>query len=151
VFEEKDHILRMIQRLGRALDRILNGLLSPSEVEIQEVESELSEIAREADFDLELARVLSVDTLSMMMAAEGDVDPSRRWLLAELLYLRGLLADRGGDTAAGRECFERSLDLYRMVPPEWSEEMSLPSPSERIRELETCLSGERVPRSSETT
>lgn len=144
MFQEKDHILRIIEQLGSALNRILNGLLAPSETDLREAESDLHRIAREADFDLELARVLSVETLSMMMAAQGGVDPSRTWLLAEFLYLRGLLADRAGDVEVRRQCFEKSLDLYRMVPSDWGE-IPLPSPAERVTELEERLSGERSP------
>lgn len=148
MLEEKDYILRIIEQLGQALNRILNGLLSPSESELQEVAGDLNQIARQADFDLDLARVLSVDTLSMMMASEGDADATRKWLLAELLYLRGLLADRGGDEEVSQECFERSLDLYRMVPTEGTGGIPLPSPAERIGEMESRLSGEPTPGSS---
>src|SRR5690606_15636902 len=129
------YILRLIEQLGAALGR-LTGQLHDDQVndlaDFADLDATLDEIARQAGLDLGLASRLSTESLMILIAPGDELDPSRCWLLAELLYLRGIQHERGGDETAARAARSRSLHLFRMVRPEWSMEISLPDPATRI-------------------
>jgi hypothetical protein len=139
MLHNKDYILRLIEQLGRALSRILSTLLSRPVDELAETREELDAIALQVGLDLDLANRLALDSLSIMVAPGGTPDPGRCWLLAELLFLRGLHEERVEGPGFARQSFDRSLFLYRQVEPEWKAEIDLPAAEGRIEELERRL------------
>jgi hypothetical protein len=139
MLHNRDFLLRLIEQLGQALARMLDKILARSPEQMAELGEELDGIAYRAGLDLVLARRLAPETLHIMVAPAGTLDPSRCWLLAELLFLDGLQSERRAAAAAARESFERSLHLYQMVRPEWKAEIPLPDAADRVAELEARL------------
>jgi len=92
--EQRDYVLREIERLGyllaRLRDRILGRIASAEE---------LHGAARSLGVDLDMARTVDPETLVLMI---GATDVTRRWFFAEALYLEGLDAlydDRAADAS----------------------------------------------------
>lgn len=146
MLHERDYLLRLIEQLGQALSRLMERILDRSGDGLPEVEVELAAVARKAGLDLQLARSLAPDSLHLIVAPGGSLSPSRCWLLAELLFLHGLHWEGRGDGDEARRSLVRSLALYRLAEPEWSSDISLPDPDQRVRELELRLGGKAPPR-----
>ena len=96
--EQRDYVLREIERLGyllaRLRDRILGRIASA-----EELRAELHGAARSLGVDLDMARTVDPETLVLMI---GATDVTRRWFFAEALYLEGLDAlydDRAADAS----------------------------------------------------
>ncbi|MEE2900556.1 MAG: hypothetical protein VX815_19020 [Gemmatimonadota bacterium] len=87
---QRDFILRMIEQLEASLVALRNRILG-RKVDVHTVNEELSGLAGEAGFDLNLLRGFSIETLYMLVSPTGEVEPARCWLMAELLYLDELL------------------------------------------------------------
>ncbi len=139
--QNRDYLLRLIEQLGAALGRLTGQLRGDSADDLtDDLDAELNEIALKAGLDLDLASRLSTESLSILIAPGDDVDPTRCWLLAELLYLRGLQHEREGNEPAARAAYTRSLHLYGLVRPEWNVEIPLSEPRSRITSLEERLS-----------
>jgi hypothetical protein len=85
--------------------------------------------------DLELAQQLSPESLELLLGPSGTVDPLRCWLLAELLYLAGRLAEWEAAPARAREADRRALHLYERVETEGLAAVELPPPAGRIADL----------------
>jgi hypothetical protein len=135
MFQRQDYILRIIEQMGQMLARLLDQILNRPGEDLSGVEADLNGAAHRVGLDLQLARRLAPDTLHMMVSPAGVLDPSRCWVLAELLYLHGLQAERTGDTAAAHESFIRSLYLYELVEPDWKPVVELPGAAARVAEL----------------
>jgi hypothetical protein len=138
VIHNRDHVLRLIERLGRLLRQVPGRLDDPLE-DLVDVESEVEEIASQAGFDLGLAAHLIPESLTMMIAPFGEPDPGRCRLLAELLYLDGRRTEGRGDTVGARARFSRSLHLHRMAAAGEPIDTELPDAAERIEALEEWL------------
>lgn len=130
----RDYILRLIQQFGRTLIALRNRLLG-RQADQAEMDAAIAEIARHAGLDLDIARRLDPPSLLMWLSPSEDVDPSRMWLMAELLYLAAL-ADapvrRRGD-------LERALAIWERLPPDWKPSDDFPPVGERIDELRCLL------------
>ncbi|MEZ4415570.1 MAG: hypothetical protein R3E10_07425 [Gemmatimonadota bacterium] len=113
---QRDFILRLIEEMGRALAeirrRILGGELSGPRVR-EEVDRALVGVG----LDLDLALRASPETLELMIASTGEVDPTRAWVLAESLYVYGLGAEAEGQTHLARTAFERAHRLFTLLAP----------------------------------
>ena len=138
----RDYLLRLIEQLAAALSRLMGQLRGDLTDDLTDLDAELNEIALKAGLDLELASRLSIESLSILIAPGDEIDPSRCWLLAELLHLRGLRYEREGDKSAARAAHARSLHLYGMVRPGWNVGVPLPDPQSRIASLEERLARE---------
>jgi len=136
--DRQDYILRMIERLGQALIALRNRILG-KEVTSAEVRTALQSVAREGGLDYELATSMTPDTLLMMVAPAGEVDPGRCWLLAELSYLDGLDAELSGEVGVARSSFERAGFLFGMLQPEAGSLMGVIEAKERLDEIEVRL------------
>jgi len=136
--ERRDYILRMIEQLGTMLAELRRRILGRS-AEHETVEGELAEVAKLGGLDYDLARVMGPDTLLMMVAPGGDVDPGRCWLLAELSYLDGLEADLAGDPEAARDALERAGFLYGLLRPLPGNLVGVHEADERLAEIESRL------------
>lgn len=131
---EKDFILRMIWQMGQVLIALRNMILGQGGSSA-EVESQLKEVATKVGFDLTLARAATPETILIMIAPTGEVEPGRCWLVAEVLYLDGLQAEAEGRGQDAIRCWEKALPLYRILEP-GALHLELPEAAERIAEIE---------------
>jgi hypothetical protein len=132
---QRDYILRLIERFGKILIALRNGLLK-REAEDPLLPAQLREVAQQAGLDLDLARRLEPAMLLMWLSpGGGELDAARLWLMAELLYLEGLHA--GG--AAGHADFERALAILLRLPREWRPASDFDTVGERVDELRALL------------
>ena len=148
---QTDYILRMIEQLGQMLVALRKMILQQS-APAQEISDRLTAAASQGGFDLALARAASAETIEMLVAPAGDLEPGRCWLVAEVLYLDGLqaqLEERPDDAAAS---LRKSLPLYTLLKPKGLF-LGLPEAAARISEIESRLTtldeqGARLPRLS---
>lgn len=113
---QADYLLRMIEEAGRAL-RALRDRVLGRELDAGQLNSELESLFESVGLDHELALRATSETLLLLVAPTGEVDPTRCWVLAESLYLAGLGAHIEGDAEATRRAFEKALPLYRAIEP----------------------------------
>lgn len=135
----QDYVMRLIEQLGHALGRIAALLLNRPPDPPAELETELNGLAHEAGLDLALARRLTPESLQIMIAPAGTINPGRCRFLAELLYLHGVQAEQSGRAGDARDSYVRSLHLYRLVRPKWEVDSILPKAADRIPDLEARL------------
>lgn len=140
--DRRDYILRMIEQLGHVLLAIRNRILG-REIERPQLQEALSDAARQGGLDLDLARAMSPETLMMMVAPGGEVDPGRCWLLAEIFYLEGLEAELAGLVAEARSSLERAGFLFGLLEPVAGNLAGVAEAEERIAEIERRL--EKLP------
>jgi hypothetical protein len=135
---QRDYILRVIEQLGAALAALRRRILGRKE-DPSALYDELTRLAGQAGFDLELLRALSGETLHMLVSPTGEVEPARCWLMAELLYTDGLHAlseERSGNAAAS---LGKARLLFSLVEPGGGMLVGLPEAAERAREIEALL------------
>jgi len=137
--DRRDYIMRMIEQLGAMLAALRKRMLG-QEVSRAEAADTLREAARLGGLDYDLARAMAPETLLMMVAPGGEVDPGRCWLLAELSYLDGLDADLADDAAEARDSFERAGYLFGLLQPIVGNFLGIPESRERLRDVEERLS-----------
>jgi hypothetical protein len=143
---EKDYILRMIWQMGQVLIAIRNTILGTGGSSAG-TENQLKEVATKVGFDLTLARAATPETIWIMLAPTGEVEPGRCWLVAEVLYLDGLQAEAEGRDQDAVRSYQKALPLYRILEP-GALHLELPEAAERIREIEQRwhrLAGPDVP------
>ena len=134
---QTDYILRMIEQLGQML-AALRGMILGGETASQFIEQRLEAAATRSGLDLGLARAASPETIEMMVAPTGELEPGRCWMVAEILYLDGLhaqLDDRPADAVAS---FTKALPLYWLLKPKGLF-LGLPEADQRIGEIEARL------------
>ncbi len=113
---QTDYILRMIEQMGQLLAALRRTIFSKS-APAQVIADRLTAAASEGGFDLALARAASLETIEMMVAPTGDLDPGRCWLVAEILYLDGLQAELEERHGEAEESYRKSLPLYALLKP----------------------------------
>jgi hypothetical protein len=133
------HQSRFIQ-LAEQLGRLWAGIWSERSGAVESIRTEMDALAAQAGLELDLARRLAPESLALLVSPSGEPDPARGWLLAELLYLSGRLAEREGDAEGAADCDRRALDLYRLLDPERLPTADLPEVGTRITDLERRLS-----------
>src|SRR5665811_1976761 len=89
---QRDYIFRLIEQMGAAMVAMRNQILG-RKVDPEQIRQEMSGLAGQSGFDLDLLRGFSADSLHMLVAPTGEVEPGRCWLMAEILYLDGLQAE----------------------------------------------------------
>ena len=134
---QRDYILRMIEQMGEIL-LALRSMIVGGAASARIIEEKLEAAASRSGLDLSLARAASPETIEMMVAPTGEVEPGRCWLVAEILYLDALHAQLDGRPAEADASFRKSLPLYALLEP-WGLFVGLPEASERIREIEERL------------
>lgn len=134
----RDYILRLIERFGRALIALRDRILK-REISSEIVRAEIEDIARDAGADLDVARQLDPAMLVMWLAPTGEIDEGKFWLLAELLFLTALDSRESGTGDRGRADFNRALALLRRLPPDWRPAEGLPTPNERMVEIDRMM------------
>ena len=135
---QRDYILRLIEQMGAALVALRNKILG-RKVDPEKVYQEMAGLAGQTGFDLELLRGFSADTLHMLVAPTGEVEPARCWLMAELIYLDGLQAEveERWEDAAG--ALEKARLLYSLIGPGGGLLVGLPEAGERIADVDARL------------
>lgn len=135
---QQDYILRMIEQMGRMLIELRRILLGGGHVGPREVEDRLRRAMGTASLDLDVARAASDETLAMMVAPTGEVEPGRCWLAAETLFVDGIQAQLEDRPDDARDRFEKARRLFGLLEP-GSPIMGLPEAGQRLRELDERL------------
>jgi len=135
---ERDYILRQIEMLGAVLIALRKKILG-QELESSEVESRLSETSAKGGMALDLARATSPDTLRMLIAPTGEIEPGRCWIMAETLYLDGLQGQLEGDEARAMDSLAKAHMLFSLLKPMGAFLVGFPEASERIEEIDDLL------------
>jgi hypothetical protein len=136
--DRRDYILRMIEQVGQmliALRKLIVGRLAGD----AEIETKLREAAARGGVDLELARLTTAETLALLVAPTGDVEPGRCWLYAETLYLDGLNAQTRGLADHARASYGKARLLFTMVKPWGGQLVGWPEADDRIAEIDRRL------------
>jgi hypothetical protein len=113
VAERRDYLLRMIEQMGAVFARIRQMILGGSSV----TEEELRIVAGRAGVDLGVVRALDAKSLVELLSTAGEVDPTRAWVMAELLYVDALGADVSGSPDEALDLYAKSLRLYTALDP----------------------------------
>lgn len=80
--QQRDFILRMIERFGQLLIALRKLILGGGDAE--EVESALQQGSQEMGLDLDLIRGFSMESLAMFVGTDGEIAVDRAWLMAEV-------------------------------------------------------------------
>jgi hypothetical protein len=145
---QKDYLLRQIEMLGELLIAIKKMILG-GEAGGAAVESRLKEVAEKSGMDLELARATAPDTLRLLIAPTGEVEPGRCWILAESLYLDGIRGRLTGDPERASDSLEKARMLFSLLAPMGAFLVGFPEAAERIQEIDGLLSEVERPAGSE--
>jgi hypothetical protein len=132
---QRDYILRLIEQLGQALIRVRKMILGELPA-TGRVDDELRLVGRRAGVDLDVARIATPETLSLLVAPTGAPDPGRCWVLAEMLYLDALNAEAEGRAAAALASYDKAARLFRIIEPGGAFLTGWPEAAERLREIE---------------
>ena len=135
---QKDYILRQIEVLGAALIAIRKMILG-GKAETADVETRLQEVSQQGGMALDLARASSPDTLHMLIAPTGEIEPGSCWLLAETLYLDGLHTQAVGDGDRAADSLAKARMLFFLLKPMGAFLVGFPEASERIREIDEMV------------
>ena len=73
---QRDFLLRQIETLGALLIAIRKLIFGGGD-DAEEVETRLQEISGRGGLDLELARAATPETLRMLIAPTGEIEPGR--------------------------------------------------------------------------
>jgi hypothetical protein len=136
---QRDYILRLIEEMGAVLANLRNRILG-RDVQPAEAQGELAALAGRAGFDLGLLRGFSGETLRMLVAPTGEVEPARCWMMAELLYVDALEAELEGRSAEARVGLEKARLLYTLIAPAGGLLVGLAEAGARMREIDGRLS-----------
>ena len=132
---QRDYILRMIEQMGAVLAALRRKLLGGKVT--QDMWQELADVAGQAGFDLEIVRGFDLDTLMMLVAPMGEIEPARGWTMAEILYLDGLEATLTGKPA--RDSLLKAKALFEMMRPHPALFVGIAEAADRITEIDGLL------------
>ena len=135
---QKDYILRQIELLGAALIAIRKKILG-GEVETGDVEAQLQEVSQKGGMALDLAKAASPETLHMLIAPTGEIEPGSCWLLAETLYLDGLHAKQLGEEGRAKDSLSKAKMLFSLLAPMGAFLVGFPEADERIQEIDELI------------
>lgn len=137
---QRDYLMRMIERIGQMLLAIRKRIAAGEDATT--IEDALRRVAADGGVDLDIARLSSPETLALFVAPGGEVEPTRCWMFAELLFLDGLQARADGRDDDARASFEKARMLYALVEPGGALLLGWPEASARIDEVERLLQEE---------
>jgi len=135
---QRDYILRLIEQIGAVLIALRKRILARS-VTPGEARDALRDVSSRAGFDLDLLKGFSLDTLVLLVAPTGEVEPSRCWIMGEVLYLDGLQAVAEDRPLDARVSLAKAATLYRLVEPGGGMLVGFPEAATRIAEIESLL------------
>jgi hypothetical protein len=134
---QRDYILRIIEQVGAALAALRRRILSRGGA--AGTSEQLESVASQAGFDVALLRGFDVATLRLLVSPLGEVDPTRCWLMAEVLYLDGLEETLSGRD--GGDSFLKARALYDLIRPTGGMLAGMAEADERIAEIDRYLRG----------
>lgn len=135
---QKDYILRQIELLGAALIAI-RKMIFGGKADVGEIEGRLQEVSQKGGMALDLARAASPETLRMLIAPTGEIEPGRCWLLAETLYLDGIQALQLGDEPRAQDSLAKAGMLFSLLGPMGAFLVGFPEAEERVGEIKELL------------
>jgi len=135
---QRDYILRLIEQMGAAAMALRNKILGRT-VGGERVHQELASLAGQTGFDLALLRGFTADTLHMLVAPTGEVEPARCWMMAELIYLDGLQAQVEERYEDAEDALRKARLLYTLIEPGGGLLVGLPEAGERIDDVDARL------------
>lgn len=135
----KDYLLRQIEMLGEFLIAIRKLILG-GETSASEVFDRIRGVSAKGGMDLDLARAATPDTLRLLIAPSGEIEPGRCWLLAEVLYLDGLQARQMGDGQRANDSLGKAKMLFSLLAPMGAFLVGFPEGQERVEEIDALLS-----------
>lgn len=135
---QKDYLLRQIEALGQLLIAIRKMILG-GEADGAAVETRLREASGKVGMDLELARAATPETLRMLIAPTGEIEPGRCWLLAETLYLDGIQARLAGDRGQALDSLGKARMLFSLLKPMGAFLVGFPEAAERMEEIDALV------------
>ena len=135
---QRDYILRLIEQAATILRHLLQRVREQS-VDGAAFRQDLQRASRLGSLDLDLLRLCDAQTLLQLVAPTGEVDPSRAWLAAEVLYLDALAADAEEQFGAARERYRKAAALYALVQPGWVLPTGFPEAALRLQDIEARL------------
>jgi hypothetical protein len=138
---QRDYILRLIEQAAAILKHLLLRLRERG-VDAAGMRQDLQRAAHLGSLDLDLLRICDENGLLQLVAPAGEIDPSRTWLAAEILYLDALAEDAEGAPAVARERYGKAAALYHLVQPGWVLPTGFPEAVTRLREIESRLAAE---------
>ncbi|MBI4544275.1 MAG: hypothetical protein HY703_03670 [Gemmatimonadetes bacterium] len=138
--DRRDYILRLIEQIGQMLIALRKMIVGRS-ASAQEVEAELKSVAARVGLDLEIARLATPETLGLLVAPTGEVNPTNCWALAEMLYLDGLNAELEGRGDAARTSYDKAVRLFSLLEPGGAFLVGWPEAGERIEEIRGRVEG----------
>jgi hypothetical protein len=134
-----DYIIRMIEAVGRILAILVGRILGRS-AQPGEVEQKLREAGSIVGVNLDIARAATPEMLEMMVSPSGEIDTSKCFVAAEMLYTDGLDAALDERYDQARNSWHRAVRLYHLIEPRGSFLVGWPEASERITDIERRLS-----------
>ena len=135
---QRDYILRQIEMLGAALAAIRKMIVG-GEASASEVEGRLQSVSEQGGMALDLARAASPDTLRMLIAPTGEIEPGACWLLAESLYLDGLYAGQVGTMDRALDSLAKARMLFSLLKPMGAFLVGFPEADSRIQEIDALV------------
>lgn len=136
--DQRDYIMRMIEQLGGMLAALRRRILG-QRVSREEAAKTLRETAKLGGLDYDLARAMTPDTLMMMVAPGGELDPGRCWVLGEVSYLDGLEAELAGEADEARTHLRRAAYLFGLLRPVAGNFLAVAEAEGRLQEIEGRL------------
>ena len=133
-----DYLLRQIEVLGQLLIALRKKILG-GETDGAEVDIRLNEVAAKGGMALDLARAATPETLRLLIAPTGEIEPGRCWLLAETLYLDGIQARLLEDVDRASDSLEKSRMLFSLLQPMGAFLVGFPEAAERVLEIDEIL------------
>jgi hypothetical protein len=124
----------MIEQMGQVLIALRNRVLGRS-VTTQELAEGFSQVVAHTGIDVDLARSATPETLQLLVAPTGEVEPGRCWLVAEMLTVDGLHAESEDREADAVAAYERAMALFSLLEPGGAFLVGLPEAAERIEDL----------------
>ena len=131
---QQDYILRQIEMLGQMLIALRNRILG-RKVDGPEAMQEVQSVVRKVGLDMEMLRVATPDTLAMLAAPTGEVEPSRCCLMAEALHLDGLTSELEERREDALNALDKAVRLFSMLEPGGVYLVGFPEASERLEEI----------------
>jgi len=132
---QRDYILRLIEQMGAAMVALRRKILGQA-VAPQVIQREMAALAGQTGFDLALLRGFTGETLRMLVAPTGEVEPARCWLMAEIIYLDGLQAQIEERVDDARDALAKARLLYTLIGPGGGLLVGLPEAGERIADID---------------
>jgi len=137
---QRDYILRLIEQAAAILRHLLQRVRERS-VDSAGLRQDLQRASHLGGLDLDLLRLADPQSLLLIVAPAGEIDPSRVWLAAEILYLDALALDADGEAEAAIDRFGKAAALYPLVQPGWGLPTGFPEAATRLQDVESRLAG----------